>query len=194
MAGSRRWVLVMLAGVSAVLVAASSGAVAATVITGSQIKNGTITSADLKDGTVASVDVKNRTIGQGDVAGGYVASSRVTSKTVSIAAVGAGEALLVLTHPATGLQVRYTFSGSPSLKLTNASSRPMSGSGVTSNSTTNSVQPTTFDIPGGDAEVVPSVRFGTYLVRQHRTPASASVTVTLTCARDDTTVSCTAVG
>jgi hypothetical protein len=186
--------LVVLAGIAALAVAASSGAVAATQITGLQIKNGTVTGADLKDGTVASADIKNGGIAQADVAGGYLRSSRVVSRSVSLLDLPPGEARLVLTHPATGLQVRYVFAGSPSLRFTNTSSRPVSGSGLTYNASIGAVQSTQVDIPSGDVETVPGLGYGSYLFRQLRTPADASVVVTVTCARQDTTVSCTAVG
>jgi len=48
-------VLVLLAG--ALVVGASGGAVAGTMITGAQIKDGTVTGADVKNGSIGSQDI-----------------------------------------------------------------------------------------------------------------------------------------
>lgn len=68
---------VIIGGLLAVTVAATGGAVAGTLITSRQIKdgtivsadvkNGTLTSADVKDGTLAGIDVKSSSIGVGDL-------------------------------------------------------------------------------------------------------------------------------
>ena len=57
-----------------VLLAASGGAVAGTMITGAQIKNGTVASPDLKDGGVTSLDLKDKTVKPADLAPATVQS------------------------------------------------------------------------------------------------------------------------
>lgn len=52
----------------ALLVAGSTGAYAATVITGANIKDGTVTGADLKTGSVPGTDIKDLSVGLGDLA------------------------------------------------------------------------------------------------------------------------------
>jgi hypothetical protein len=58
--------------VALVLVAAASGATAATLITGKQIKDNTVASVDIRDNTVTSADIKNGTVTGNDVANGTI--------------------------------------------------------------------------------------------------------------------------
>lgn len=55
-----------------VAIGAGTGAVAATLITGAQIKDNTVASVDVKDETLKSVDVKNGTLRKGDFAPGVL--------------------------------------------------------------------------------------------------------------------------
>jgi hypothetical protein len=198
MSGVRRSVLLVLAGVTAVVVAASSGAVAATVITGTQIKNGTITSADLKDGTVASVDIKNGGVKQADVAGGYLTSGRVITRTVSILSPPA-EGRVLFTHRPTGLTVAYA--NPARLRLTNTSTTAtIAGSGVGHYSGT--VYSRSVQIPPGASEDVlfdaVGTRYVSFVLRQRQASAGSSPAVSLSCMLDDASpgnaFTCTAVG
>jgi hypothetical protein len=63
--------------VAGLLVAAGAGgAVAGTMVTGKQIKDGTVTSRDIKDGTLKSADVKDGTVVVADLAPNAVTSLR----------------------------------------------------------------------------------------------------------------------
>jgi hypothetical protein len=79
-----------LAAAAVVAVSAGGGAVAQTLITGQQIKDGTVTGADLKNGTIRSADVgdgsvtgtdvKNGSIASADVAGGYYTKAEIDAR------------------------------------------------------------------------------------------------------------------
>jgi hypothetical protein len=60
----------------ALFVALGGSATAATLITGSQIKNGSITGQDIKGSSVTGVDVKNGTLGSADFGRSTKASSK----------------------------------------------------------------------------------------------------------------------
>ena len=59
------------------LLVAGGSATAASLITSSDIKNGTIKSEDIKDGYVKSSDIKNGTVKSEDIKDGYVKSSDI---------------------------------------------------------------------------------------------------------------------
>jgi len=106
----------MIVAVIAVIVASSGGALAATLITGANIKNGTVKSidiannsllgADIKDGTIRGADVANGSLGVDDLAPGTVpapvAFSRFKDAAVDIdgASPVSGTVLLTLPVPA----------------------------------------------------------------------------------------------
>ncbi|HEY1135271.1 MAG TPA: hypothetical protein VGE77_11920 [Nocardioides sp.] len=76
-------------GTAALVVAASSGAVAATVITGAQIadetittkdvKNNSLSGADIGDSTLVGADVKNETLSGADIGNGTIYVSDLSS-------------------------------------------------------------------------------------------------------------------
>lgn len=68
MASTRSVALVGLGLAAVVAVASATGAVAATMITGKQIKNGTVTGADIKNGSLTGKDVRNGSITAADLA------------------------------------------------------------------------------------------------------------------------------
>jgi hypothetical protein len=86
MAQSRFFPVIITSLILALLVGGGA-AVAAKMITGKQIKNGTVTtkdvknnnlkSKDLKNGTVSSKDIKNKTVATGDLANGSVTASKI---------------------------------------------------------------------------------------------------------------------
>jgi hypothetical protein len=63
--------------VGLVVLSAGGGAVANTLITGAQIKDGTVTGADLRNGTVRSVDVGDGSLTGTDIANGSVRTADV---------------------------------------------------------------------------------------------------------------------
>lgn len=89
--GSRRWIGLVALLVVMLLVGAASGATAAKMITGKQIKNNSVTSADIRNNTLRSRDIRNGTINRADLAGavsGSLIGGRIPSGvTVTGAAV-----------------------------------------------------------------------------------------------------------
>ncbi|HWU23617.1 MAG TPA: hypothetical protein VN088_18915 [Nocardioides sp.] len=59
-----------------IVLASTTGAIAGSLITGAQIKDGTITSADIHNGTVTSADIHDGTIGTVDISAAARAALR----------------------------------------------------------------------------------------------------------------------
>jgi hypothetical protein len=87
---------------AAVVVSASAGgAVAAKMVTGKDIKDGTVTAADVKNGSLTGKDVKTGSIGAADLGTGVrkkldkpnVVGYQVVTETVSIPTAGQGQAI-----------------------------------------------------------------------------------------------------
>jgi hypothetical protein len=57
----------MIVAIIALIVAASGSALAATIITGANIKNGSVTGLDIKNGSLTGTDVKNSSLGTADL-------------------------------------------------------------------------------------------------------------------------------
>jgi hypothetical protein len=72
MIGSRRMGGLIAMVVILVLAGAASGATAATLITGKQIKDNTVASVDIRDNTVTSVDIKKNSIEGTDIENGTI--------------------------------------------------------------------------------------------------------------------------
>jgi hypothetical protein len=73
------------AGVAALVLIATSGttAVAASLVTGRQIKNNTVTSADIRDGSLAGRDVQDGTLSGADVGDGSVSGADLLDASVT---------------------------------------------------------------------------------------------------------------
>jgi hypothetical protein len=69
---SRRWGGPIAVGVILILVGAASGATAATMITGKQIKDNTVASVDIRDNALTSVDIKNGSVTGTDIQNGTI--------------------------------------------------------------------------------------------------------------------------
>ncbi|MFN8192732.1 MAG: hypothetical protein U0R80_00445 [Nocardioidaceae bacterium] len=69
---SRRWGVPIAVMVVLVLAGAASGATAATLITGKQIKDNTVASVDIRDNSLASVDVRNGSVTGTDIENGTI--------------------------------------------------------------------------------------------------------------------------
>jgi hypothetical protein len=72
--------LLVLAAGALIAIAAGSGATAASLITGAQIKDGTVKSVDVGDGSLTGTDIRNGTVRSADVAGGYYTKAQVDQK------------------------------------------------------------------------------------------------------------------
>jgi hypothetical protein len=64
-------------GAVVVLIVTATGATAAALITGADIKNGTVASKDLKNNDVKSDDIKNNNVKSGDIKDGQVSSADI---------------------------------------------------------------------------------------------------------------------
>jgi hypothetical protein len=76
---TRKTAALVLAGCTALALSAATGATAATLITGKQIKDGTVTGADLKNGTVKSADIGDGTVTGTDVKNGSIGAADLGS-------------------------------------------------------------------------------------------------------------------
>ena len=70
--GSRRWGGLIAVVVTLVLASAASGATAATLITGKQIKDNTVASVDIRDNALTSVDIKKGSVTGNDIENGSI--------------------------------------------------------------------------------------------------------------------------
>ena len=70
-------------GALVAVIVTATGATAAALITGADIKNGTVASADLKNNNVASVDIKDGTVASVDIKNGTVASADIADRTIA---------------------------------------------------------------------------------------------------------------
>lgn len=103
--------LTIAAAAGALVLTATGGAVAGTMITGAQIKNGTVTSADLKNRTLRKADLAPATVAQlrghrgpagarGSVRGyAYVNGTTVTRQSGGISVTKAGVGTFCVTVP-----------------------------------------------------------------------------------------------
>jgi formylmethanofuran dehydrogenase subunit D len=82
MAQSRFFPVIITSLILALLVGGGA-AVAAKMITGKQIKNGTVTTKDVKNNNLTSKDLKNGTVSSKDLKNGTVSSKDIKNKTVA---------------------------------------------------------------------------------------------------------------
>jgi hypothetical protein len=78
----------MLVAVGAVVLACGGSATAASLITGSQVKNGTLTGADVKDSSLRGVDIKNRSLTTSDLSTATIKSLKGSVSAQSGGATG----------------------------------------------------------------------------------------------------------
>jgi hypothetical protein len=195
----------------ALVVAVSSGtaAVAASLITGAQIKDRSITAVDVAKNTLTGVEVNESKLGvvphattadklAGVAATGYLRSTHVETGTVDFTSFSAGQVGTVFTDARLGLRVAYQQPAHLYLEnLSSTDTITVSGIGgyVSSNLATFTVGPGASTPLGFDAV---GFMYGSFLVTSRRTPASATQVLQLTCAMDSgsgaSSFSCVGVG
>ena len=73
----------MIVAVIALVVATTGGAVAAFVVTGANIKNGSVTGLDIKNGSVGSADITNNSLKSADVRNGTLGVADLSAAAVA---------------------------------------------------------------------------------------------------------------
>jgi hypothetical protein len=204
----------VIATIALVVVASSGSAVAATLITGAQIKDRSITAVDVAANTLTGNEVAENTLGKvrwagaADKVGGlgatsFLRSSRIQSGTVDFTTVSGSATKPVFTNAQLGLRV--SFQPPARLHLTNlnpADDITVTGLGFYStNSNTGTysrqqvIAPGASDIVSFDAV---GFTYGTFLVTKQTTPISVSPSIQLTCAMNNrvnhTAFSCIGIG
>jgi hypothetical protein len=193
-------------------VAVSSGtaAVAASLITGAQIKDRSITAVDVAKNTLTGVEVNESKLGvvphattadklAGVAATGYLRSTRIESGTVDFSSFVAGQLGTVFTDPRLELRVSYQQPAHLFFQnLSTTATIKVVGTGWFAST----VYPAQITLAPGDSAFVSfdatGFVYGTFLVSARRTPASATPVVQLTCAMDNdlnrSSFSCVGVG
>ena len=195
----------------ALVVAVSSGtaAVAASLITGKQIKDRSITAVDVAKNTLTGVEINEGRLGPvprattadklaGVASTGYLRSTRIESGTVDFVTFTSNQIGTVFTDRRLGLRVAYQYPARLYLQNLSATSTiKVAGIGGFS---TPSVTALTL-APGTSAAISyegVGMEFGTFLVTSRRTPVTSTQALQLTCAMDDgptqASFSCVGVG
>jgi len=202
----------LLVAALALVVAVSGGtaAVAATLITGKQIKDRSIGAVDIAKNALTGTEINEGTLGPvpravtsdklaGIASTGYLRSTRIESGTIDFIALTAGQLGTLFTDPRLELRVSYQAPARLFLQnLSTTNSIKVAGIGFFGG-TANPTQVTI--APGQSTSIIydaTGFEYGSFLVTSRRTPASASPVLQLTCAMDDgpsqTAFSCTGVG
>jgi hypothetical protein len=196
----------------ALVVAVSSGtaAVAASLITGAQIKDRSITAVDVARNALTGVEINESKLGvvprattadklAGVAASGYLRSSRIESGTVDFGSFASGQLGTVFTDPR--LQLRVSYQEPAHLFFQNLSSTAtikVVGTGWFAST----VYPSQLTLAPGASGFVSfdatGFVYGNFLVTARRVPASATAVLQLTCALDSdvsrSTFSCEGIG
>ena len=196
----------------ALVVAVSSGtaAVAATLITGAQIKDRSIGAVDVAKNALTGTEINESKLGPvprsltsdklaGIASSGYLRSTRIESGTIDFLSLTTGQLGTLFTDPRLELRVSYQAPARLFLQnLSTTNSIKVAGIGFFG-ATANPTQVTI--APGQSTSIIydaTGFEYGSFLVTSRRTPASASPILQLTCAMDDgptqTAFSCTGVG
>jgi hypothetical protein len=195
----------------ALVVAVSSGtaAVAASLITGAQIKDRSIAAIDVAKNTLTGVEVNESKLGvvprattadklAGVAASGYLRSTHVESGAVDYGTFVGGQVGTIFTDSRVGLRVAYEYPAHLYLENLSATSTiHILGIGgyLTPAITDLSV------VPGAHVSISyegVGMKYGSFLVTSHRVPVSANASLQLTCGLEDsptqTSFTCVGVG
>jgi hypothetical protein len=181
----------------AVLIAVSSGsAVAATLITGKQIKDRSLTAVDIAKNTLTGVEINESKLGPvpnsnrlGGLPGSaFLRSTRIESGTVDFNTFASSQIGTVFTDARLGLRIAYQQPARLYFdNLNTTATVTVSGVGFFGST----VYPSSFTIPPqSNATVVFDATgfvYGNFLVTTQRTPVSATSVMQLTCAMDTAT-------
>jgi hypothetical protein len=196
----------------ALVVAVSGGtaAVAASLVTGAQIKDRSVTAVDVARNTLTGVEINETKLGvvprattadrlAGIASTGYLRSTRIESGTADFSTLSGSNTATVFVDSRLGLRVAYQ--NTARLYLQNLSATATIKVVGLGYFLTN-IQPTQLTLaPGASTYInydVSGFEFGTFLITSRRSPVTAAQVLQLTCAMDDgpaqATFSCVGVG